>query len=121
MADKSPRKEGTPIIMTTRWEVAAVEAVMRPRSIAIVGVSSRAGSAGHMVLANLVQNEFRGDIHLVGRNAATIDGRACLASIDDLPENIDLAVFTVPAGAVAESVVACVRRKVKSAITFASG
>ncbi len=106
---------------TMRWEVAAVEAVVRPRSIAIVGVSSRAGSAGHMVLANLVQNEFRGDIHLVGRSVANVEGRACLASIDDLPENIDLAVFTVPAGAVAESVAACVRRKVKSAITFASG
>ncbi len=50
---------------TTRWEVAAVEAVIRPRSIAIVGVSTRAGSAGHMVLANLVANEFPGDIHLV--------------------------------------------------------
>jgi acetate---CoA ligase (ADP-forming) len=107
--------------MTMRWEVAAVEAVVRPRSIAIVGVSSRPGSAGHMVLANLVQNEFRGDIHLVGRNLAAVEGRACLASIDELPENIDLAVLTVPAGAVAEAVAACVRRKVKSAITFASG
>ncbi len=107
--------------MTKRWEVAAVEALVRPRSIAIIGVSSRAGSAGHMVLANLVQNEFRGDIHLVGRNVPNVEGRACLASIDALPENIDLAVLTVPAGAVAESVAACVRRKVKSAITFASG
>ena len=107
--------------MAKRWEVAAVEALLRPRSIAIVGVSSRAGSAGHMVLANLATNEFQGDIHLVGRNVANVEGRACLASIDDLPENIDLAVLTVPAGAVAEAVSACVRRKVKSAITFASG
>jgi acetate---CoA ligase (ADP-forming) len=106
---------------TMRWEVAAVEALLRPRSIAIVGVSSRAGSAGHMVLANLTENEFAGDVHLVGRNVTTIEGRACLASIDDLPENIDLAVLTVPAGAVADAVAACVRRKVKSAITFASG
>ena len=107
--------------MANRWEVAAVEALMRPRSIAIVGVSSRAGSAGHMVLANLSTNEFRGDVHLVGRNLATVEGRPCLASVDELPEGVDLAVLTVPAGAVGEAVAACVRRKVKSAISFASG
>ena len=104
-----------------RWEVAAVEALLRARSIAIVGVSSRPGSAGHMVLANLTTNEFRGDIHLVGRNLTSVEGRPCLASIDALPENVDLAVLTLPAGAVAEAIAACVRRKVKSAITFASG
>jgi len=107
--------------VATRWEVAAVEALVRPRSIAIVGVSTRPGSAGHMVLANLTQAEFRGDIHLIGRNVTDVEGRACLASIDALPENVDLAVLTVPAGAVAEAVAACVRRRVKSAITFASG
>jgi acetate---CoA ligase (ADP-forming) len=107
--------------LTTRWEVAAVEALVRPRSIAIVGVSSRPGSAGHMVLANLVASKFPGDIHLVGRNVADVEGRPCLASIDALPDNIDLAVLTVPAGAVADAVAACVQRKVKSAITFASG
>jgi acyl-CoA synthetase (NDP forming) len=105
----------------TRWEVAAVEALMRPRSIAIVGMSTRPGSAGHMVLGNLTQAGFAGDIHLVGRNVAEVEGRACLASIDAMPEDVDLAVLTVPAGAVADAVVACVRRKVKSAITFASG
>jgi acetate---CoA ligase (ADP-forming) len=104
-----------------RWEVAAAEAVVRPRSIAIVGVSQRPGSAGHMVLANLVANEYRGDIHLVGRNIASVEGRPCLTSVDDLPEGVDLAVLTVPAGAVADAVARCVRRKVKSAITFASG
>ncbi|HUK61410.1 MAG TPA: acetate--CoA ligase family protein [Stellaceae bacterium] len=106
---------------TTRWEVAAVESIVRPRSIAIIGVSSRAGSAGHMVLANLVQNEYRGDIHLVGRNLASLEGRPCLPSVDELPEGVDLAVLTVPAGAVAESVAGLVRRKTTSAITFASG
>jgi acetate---CoA ligase (ADP-forming) len=107
--------------MAPRWEVAAVEAVMRPRSIAIVGVSSRPGSAGHMVLANLKTNEFGGDVYLIGRNLTTVEGRPCLASVDELPEGVDLAVLTVPAGAVGEAVAACVRRKVKSAITFASG
>jgi acyl-CoA synthetase (NDP forming) len=108
-------------MVATRWEVAAVDALVKPRSIAIVGISSRPGSAGHMVLGNLALAGFPGDIHLVGRNLASVEGRPCLSSIDALPENVDLAVLTVPAGAVGEAVAACVRRKVKSAITFASG
>ena len=71
-----------------------------------------------MVLANLLVNEFGGDIHLVGRNVGEVEGRPCLNSVDALPDDIDLAVLAVPAGAVAEAVSACVRRKVKSAITF---
>ncbi|HUB96457.1 MAG TPA: acetate--CoA ligase family protein [Stellaceae bacterium] len=104
-----------------RWDLEAVDALVRPRSIAIVGVSQRPGSAGHMVLGNLTLAGFKGDIHLVGRNISEVEGRPCLGSIDALPENVDLAVLTVPAGAVAEAVEACLRRKVKSAITFASG
>ena len=71
--------------ITTRWDLAAVDALVRPRSIAIVGISARAGSAGHMVLANLALAGFAGDIHLVGRNVSSVEGRPCLASIDALP------------------------------------
>ncbi|HEY4775075.1 MAG TPA: acetate--CoA ligase family protein [Xanthobacteraceae bacterium] len=110
MAGKNERPRGA----------AAVERLMRPRSIAIVGISSKPGSAGQTVLANLTLNAYRGDIHLVGR-AASIEGRPVLASVDDLPEGVDLAVFTLPAAAVHETLAGCVRRKVGAAVIFASG
>ncbi len=46
----------------------AVAKFLRPRSVAIVGMSSRAGSAGQVILQSLKLNEFKGDIHLVGRS-----------------------------------------------------
>jgi|HubBroStandDraft_3_1064219.scaffolds.fasta_scaffold01425_6 acyl-CoA synthetase (NDP forming) len=99
----------------------AISAVMRPRSVAIVGVSAKPGSAGRVVLELLHNNKFSGPIHIVGRSTADIEGHKVLASIDDLPENIDLAVLTLPAAAVREAVEGCVRRKVKAAVIFASG
>jgi acyl-CoA synthetase (NDP forming) len=84
-------------------------------------MSSKPGSAGHAVLGNLTVNDYRGDIHLVGRSGGTIEGRHLLGSVDDLPEGIDLAVFTLPAAGVREAVEACVRRKVGAAVIFASG
>jgi acyl-CoA synthetase (NDP forming) len=103
------------------YDRAAVARLMRPRAIAIVGISSKPGSAGHSVLGNLTVNDYRGDIHLVGRSGGTIDGRPVLATVDDLPETVDLAVFTLPAAGVRDTVEACVRRKVGAAVIFASG
>src|SRR5580704_1422444 len=99
----------------------AVAKFLRPRSVAIIGMSTRAGSAGQIVLQCLKVNKFAGDIHLVGRTDEPIDGRSVLKSPDELPEGIDLAVFTLPAAAVREAIEACARRKVGSAMVFAAG
>jgi len=99
----------------------AVARFLRPRSVAIVGMSARAGSPGQVILQSLKLNEFEGDIHLVGRSNEPIDGRPVLKSADELPEGVDLAVFTLPAVAVRESIEACARRKVGSAMIFAAG
>src|SRR5689334_11253661 len=97
---------------------AAVERLMRPRSVAIVGISSKPGSAGHTALANLTVNKYAGDVYLVGRSGGTIEGRSVLASVDELPEGVDLAVFTLPAAGVKEALEACVRRKVRAVTVF---
>jgi acetate---CoA ligase (ADP-forming) len=99
----------------------AVTKFLRPRSIAIVGMSTRAGSAGQVILQSLKLNTFKGDIHLVGRSDEPIDGRPVLKSAEQLPEGVDLAVFTLPAAGVQEAVVACTKRKVGSAMIFAAG
>ena len=99
----------------------AVARFLRPRSVAIVGISQRAGSAGQVILQSLKVNQFKGDIHLVGRSAEPIDGRPVLKSADELPEGVDLAVFTLPAAGVREAIESCARRKVGSAMVFAAG
>jgi acyl-CoA synthetase (NDP forming) len=99
----------------------AVARFLRPRSVAIVGISTRVGSAGQVILQSLKLNKFQGDIHLIGRSAEPIDGRPVLKNADELPEGVDLAVFTLPAAGVKEAVEACARRKVGSAMVFAAG
>lgn len=99
----------------------AVARFLNPRSIAIIGISTRAGSAGQIILQCLKVNAFAGDIHLVGRTDEPIDGRRVLKSADELPEGVDLAVFTLPAASVREAMEACARRKVGAALVFAAG
>ena len=99
----------------------AVARFLRPRSLAIVGISARAGSAGQVILQSLKLNNFKGDIHLVGRSSETIDGRPVLQSPDELPEGVDLAAFTLPAASVRAAIEACARRGAGSALVFAAG
>jgi acyl-CoA synthetase (NDP forming) len=95
--------------------------LLRPRSVAIVGISPEPSSLGATVLGNLTSIGFAGDIHLVSRSNAEIDGRRCFAAIDELPEAVDAAVLAVPRQAVIDALQACVRRKVGAALVFASG
>lgn len=100
---------------------AAVEHFVRPRSVAIIGLSSKPGSAGMNTLGNLTENGYGGDIHLVGRSGGSVAGRPVLTDIAQLPEGIDLAIFALPESGVKDALEACVRRKVKAVAVFASG
>lgn len=76
---------------------------------------------GGNVVGNLERWGYPGDLYLVSRGRKTINGRPCVASIDELPLGIDVAVLIVPQSAVLDAVAACVRRKVGGAVVFASG
>lgn len=99
---------------------ANIGALLRPRSIAIVGASSNPSAFGRRLLANLERFAFPGDIHLVGR-AESIEGRPCLPSVDALPEGVDLAVVAIGREDVPEAVRRCGLRGVRSVIVYGSG
>ena len=100
---------------------AQVTRLLKPRAVAIIGISPEPGSMGALVHANLKQFGYRGELHFVSRNTKEIDGRACVATVDQLPEGIDAAVLAVPAAAVVDSLAACGRRGIAGAVVFAAG
>ena len=99
----------------------AIDRLLRPRSIAIVGASAEAASPGARVLANLEALGFPGNIHLVTRRATEIGGRRCVPTIADLPAGIDAAVLIVPEAAVAEAINGCIERGIGGIALFAAG
>jgi acetate---CoA ligase (ADP-forming) len=98
-----------------------ISRLMRPRSIAIVGISPEPSSAGFLALRNLEEFDYRGAIHLVSRNQSNIGDRACLRAIDDLPDGVDAAMLFLPRVAIEDAVAACARRGLGGAVVFAAG
>ena len=105
----------------SRLDPKAIERLLRPRSVAIVGASATPGALGASLLANLERLDFGGDIYLINPNRTEIAGRACLKSIDDLPLGVDAAVLAIPRAGVLDAVTALARRKVGAAVIFSSG
>ncbi|MEU7004898.1 acetate--CoA ligase family protein [Nonomuraea sp. NPDC046570] len=73
------------------------ERLIRPASIAVIGASSQRVTAGNEVLANLREERFPGDIHVVHPTASQIDGIATTPKIGRLPPGVDVAVIALPA------------------------
>lgn len=99
----------------------AIQRLLRPKSIAIVGASPTPGALGNSVVKNLDRFGYQGVIHLINPNRAEIDGRACLKSTRDLPHGVDCAVLAVPQAAVLDAVQGCVERGVGGVVIFGAG
>ena len=99
----------------------ALDRLLRPRSVAIVGASDKPGALGASVLSNLARNGFSGDIHLINPKRAEIGGRPCLPSVDALPDGVDAAVLAIPRAAVLDTVKALAARNVGAAVIFSAG
>ena len=104
-----------------RYSTAAIDRLLRPRSIAVVGASATPNALGASVLANLDRAKFNGAVHLVNPNRAEIGGRPCIASVDKLPHSVDCAVLAIPRAGVLDAVSACAKRGVGGVIIFSAG
>ncbi|MBT0670842.1 acetate--CoA ligase family protein [Novosphingobium profundi] len=109
------------VAVSDRVQKAAIDRLLNPRSVAIVGASDRPGSLGASVLKNLVGSDFPGVIHLVNPKREEIGGRPCVPDVAALPEGIDAAVLAIPQGAVLEAVRELAKKRCGSAVIFSAG
>lgn len=85
-----------------RRPLRSLDAMLEPRSIAIIGVSARVQNLGRIILGNILRAGFdRRQVRIVRPDTADIDGVACVPTVADLPERVDLFVIAVSADQVA--------------------
>ncbi len=77
--------------------LAAMNRIMKPDSVAVVGASSEDGKIGNSVMKNLINGGYQGEIYPINPKADEILGRKAYKSVLDIPGEIDVAVFAVPA------------------------
>jgi acetyltransferase len=98
-----------------------LDAIFKPRSVAVIGASERAGSVGRTILWNLISNPFGGPVFPVNPNRGNVLGIRAYSSIDDVPEPVELAVIVTPAATVPGVIRDCGEAGVRSAIVISAG
>ncbi len=94
--------------------------LISPDSIAVVGASSHPNKIGYVVLENLKNNGYGGRIYPVNPKGGQILGFKVYPSINDVPEEVDLSVITLPAE-VTVKIFEDVAKKSKFIIPIAGG
>ena len=98
-----------------------LDALFRPRSIALVGASPDNTIIRGRIVEAVALYGFDGPLYAVSRSHEEIRGIPCYRSIETLPGPVDLAIVTIPAEHVAASLRACGRIGVKAAVVISSG
>jgi acyl-CoA synthetase (NDP forming) len=102
-----------------------LDPLLRPRSIAVVGVSREAAKqatmSGSTVLRSLEAFGFPGRIDIVHPSGETIGTRKAAPSVAALPEATDAVVLMLPAAAAPEAVAQAGARGIRGAIVMSAG
>src|SRR5436305_728554 len=98
-----------------------LEAIFKPKSVAVVGATERPGSIGRNVLWNLLSNPFGGTVYPVNKNRPSILGINTYPNVAEVPDRVELAVITTPAASVPDVISECVAAQVDAAIVISAG
>lgn len=104
-----------------RAESRSIARLLTPRSIAVIGAGHDRASAGHTVLRHLLSGGFTGPVHPVNPAHRSVAGVRAYPSVTDVPDDVDLAVITVPAGTVPAVVEECAAKGVHGLIVVSAG
>ncbi|MER7169880.1 acetate--CoA ligase family protein [Streptomyces mesophilus] len=99
----------------------SMKRLMQPSSVAVIGASNEQGKIGNSVMRNLIDGGFGGEIHPVNPKADDILGRKAYKSVTDVPGEVDVAVFAIPAKFVASALEEVGRKGIPNAVLIPSG
>ncbi len=100
---------------------AALDAIFRPSSVAVIGASRRRFQIGHEIVRNLVEGGFTGPVYPVNPTAKVVHSMHCYAKVSDIPGPVDLAIIVVPAKLVLDAVKDCGIKGVKGLVVITAG
>ncbi|MEW6411553.1 MAG: acetate--CoA ligase family protein [Candidatus Zixiibacteriota bacterium] len=98
-----------------------LDAIFKPKSVAVIGASTRKGTIGRETLHNILVAEFNGKVFPVNPKAPVIHSIKAYSTILDVPDAVDLAIVIVPKLFVKDVVRQCGEKGVKGLVVISAG
>lgn len=99
----------------------ALHTLFHPRSVAVVGASDDTTKFGYIVLTNLRNTGFQGEIYGINRRLPAIEGIPCVPDLASLPGPVDTGFLAIPAEAAVQAVRDCAAAGMKTVIVGSAG
>jgi acyl-CoA synthetase (NDP forming) len=97
-----------------------LDPIFKPSSIAFIGASNNPAKWGGRLILSALESKFRGKIFAVNPREKKICGLTVYADVTEIPDDIDLAVFTVQAAQMPEIMKSCVKKKIKGGVMISA-
>lgn len=98
-----------------------LDAIFRPRFVAVLGVTNSPGTVPHDIFVNLLDSRFNGVVYPVAPRKKHIAGVRAYDYVLDIPDPVDLAVLVFP-GAVCELALRqCIEKEIRAAVIISAG
>lgn len=98
-----------------------LQAMLAPKSVALIGATERPGSVGRTIFENLLAGSLHETVYPINPKRPSILGVKALPRIGDLPSPVDLAVIATPAPTVPGIVEECAKAGIPGAIIISAG
>lgn len=98
-----------------------LDALFKPKSIAIIGASNNPLSIGHIVIQNLVDHNYKGPIYPINPKSNVIKSFKTYPSVADVPDEVDLVNISIKNSLVPVVLEDCGKKGVKFAIVHTAG
>jgi acetyl coenzyme A synthetase (ADP forming)-like protein len=98
-----------------------LDAIFRPKSVAVIGASNREGSVGNAIFKNILLGGYRGTLYPVNPKATSVAGVRAYREVGEIPDDVDLALIIVPAAGVPAVLDQCGRIGVRGAVVVSAG
>ncbi len=98
-----------------------MEKLFYPKSVIVFGISPDKNNLGNIIVENLIEFGFNGEVLAFGRKESFIFGRKIITSFDEIPDGIELAAILTPAPTVPEILEVCGKKGIKRAVIETGG
>ena len=94
----------------------------KPKSVAVVGASGTPGKLGYVIVKNIADSDFTGEVYPVNPKSDEILGYKVYRSVTEIPGDVDLVVTVLPTPKLTvEAVEECAKKGVKAVIIESAG
>ena len=115
-----PRKVSD-TVYTSEEILAGMKRIFSPVGIAVIGASGDPSKLGYSTVKNIIDGGYKGKIYPINPKAEEILGLKCYRSVQEIPDQVDVAVIVIPAKNVADAITALGTKGVAGAIVISSG